>query len=154
MIKTQKDIDKKLTLTITTPRGIKFVEKADLVVMRCIDGDLGVMPGHAPLSAVLGDGILRIFNNGVVSKLAVFGGVVDIRDRTVNIFTTIAQRPEEIDRERAERDKREAEELLEKSEEKQSRKLQVLLQRSLVRIEVSSHLDDTSYYDSEEEEKE
>ena len=151
MIKTQKDIDKKLTLTITTPRGIKFVEKADLVVMRCIDGDLGVMPGHAPLSAVLGDGILRIFNNGVVSKLAVFGGVVDIRDRTVNIFTTIAQRPEEIDRERAERDKREAEELLEKSEEKQSRKLQVLLQRSLVRIEVSSHLDDTSYYDSEEE---
>lgn len=154
MIKTQKDIDKKLTLTITTPRGIKFVEKADLVVMRCIDGDLGVMPGHAPLSAVLGDGILRIFNNGVVSKLAVFGGVVDIRNRTVNIFTTIAQRPEEIDRERAERDKREAEELLEKSEEKQSRKLQVLLQRSLVRIEVSSHLDDTSYYDSEEEEKE
>lgn len=153
MIKTQTDMEKKLTLTITTPRGIKYVEKADLVVMRCIDGDLGVMPGHAPVSAVLGDGILRIFNDGAVTKLAVFGGVVDIKDRTVNIFTTIAQRPEEIDRERAERDKREAEEMLEKSEEKQNRKLQVLLQRSLVRIEVSSYLDDSSYYDNDEEEE-
>lgn len=154
MIKTQTDMEKKLTLTITTPRGIKYVEKADLVVMRCIDGDLGVMPGHAPVSAVLGDGILRIFNDGAVTKLAVFGGVVDIKDRTVNIFTTIAQRPEEIDRERAERDKREAEEMLEKSEEKQNRKLQVLLQRSLVRIEVSSYLDDSSYYDNDEEKEE
>ena len=95
---------KKITLNITTPRGLKYVEQADMLIMRCVDGDLGVLPGHAPVSAVLGDGILRIFNNGGEQKLAVFGGIVGINDTTVNMFTTIAQRPEEIDRERAEVD--------------------------------------------------
>lgn len=155
MRKNQADLaeNKKINLTITTPRGVKFVEEADMVIMRCIDGDLGVLPGHEPLSAVLGDGILRIINDGVESKLAVFGGTAEIHDRTVNIFSTIAQRPEEIDRERAERDRREAEAtLLEKSEEEQSKKLQVLLHRSLVRIEVSTHLDEGEYYQSGEEE--
>lgn len=138
--------DKKIILNITTPRGLKFVEKADMIIMRCIDGDLGVLPGHAPVSAVLGDGILRIINKGIEKKLAVFGGIAEIKDKTVNIFSTIAQRPEEIDRERAERDRREAEATIqEESEEHQIRKLQVLLRHSLIRIEVSSHLEEADY---------
>lgn len=49
--------DNKINLTITTPRGVKFQEEADRLIMRCIDGELGVLPGHQPLKAVLGDGI-------------------------------------------------------------------------------------------------
>lgn len=140
--------DKKIDLKITTPRGVKFVEKADMIIMRCIDGDLGVLSGHAPVSAVLGDGILRIFNDGAMKILAVFGGIVEIGDRYVNIFSTIAQRPEEIDRERAERDRQEIEAYLsEKSEEHQVGRLRVRLQRTLVRIEVSTHLEETEYSD-------
>lgn len=134
--------EKKINLNITTPRGIKFVEKADMLIMRCIDGDLGVLPGHEPLSAVLGDGILRIFNDGIEKKLAVFGGIVEIEDTTVNIFSTIVQPPEEIDLERAERDRQEAEASLEQSEEVHIHSLQVVLRRSLVRIEVSLHMED------------
>ncbi len=146
--------DNKINLTITTPRGVKFEEKADMIIMRCIDGDLGVLPGHAPVSTVLGDGILRIFNNGVEKKLAVFGGLAEIEDKTVNILSTIAQRPEEIDLERAERDRREAESIiLEKSEEHQIRRLQVMLQRSLVRIEVSTHLEEADYSGDDEGEE-
>ncbi len=138
--------DKKIDLTIITPRGVKFVEKADMVIMRCIDGDLGVLPGHAPVSAVLGDGILRIFNNGIEKKLAVFGGIAKIANKSVKIFSTIAQRPEEIDRERAERDRQEAEAAMrEESEEIRIQSLQVLLRRSLVRIEVSLHLEEDEY---------
>lgn len=144
---TSPAVEKKITLNITTPRGLKFVEKADMIIMRCIDGDLGVLPGHAPVSAVLGDGILRIINNGIEKKLALFGGIAEIENKTVNIFTTIAQRPEEIDRERAERDAREAEATIrEESEEHQVRKLQVLLRRALVRIEVSSHPEEAEYF--------
>ncbi len=80
--------DKKINLNIITPSGIKFVEKADMVIMRCIDGDLGVLPGHAPVSTVLGGGVLRIINDGLEKKLAVTGGVAEINDRTVNILTT------------------------------------------------------------------
>lgn len=80
--------DKKINLNIITPSGIKFVEKADMVIMRCIDGDLGVLPGHSPVSTVLGGGVLRIINDGLEKKLAVTGGVAEINDRTVNILTT------------------------------------------------------------------
>lgn len=135
--------NKKLNLTITTPRGVKFVEEADMLIMRCIDGDLGVLPGHEPLSTVLGDGILKIFNNDTEIKLAVFGGVVEIDDRTVNIFSTIAQRPDEIDLERARRDLEAAQATLhEQSEELKIQSLQTVIRRSLVRVEVSLHLDD------------
>lgn len=150
-------MEKKITLNITTPRGLKFTEKADMIIMRCIDGDLGVLPGHAPVSVALGDGILRIYNNGGgIKKLALFGGIAEIDNTTVNIFSTIAQRPEEIDLERAEIDRQEAEEALqEASQENLDNRLQVLLRRSLVRIEVSNHLEEAEYFeDDDNQEKE
>ena len=135
--------DKKMNLNIITPRGVKFTEKADMIIMRCVDGDLGVLPGHEPVTTVLGDGILRIFNDGAEKKIAVFGGVAEIGDTTVNILSTIAQHPEEIDLERAEADRREAEATLsEESQELQIHSSQVLLRRSLVRIEVNQYLED------------
>lgn len=132
----------KLTLTVTTPRGIKFVEEADKVIMRAIDGQLGVLPRHAPLSTVLGDGVLRIFNNGVEKNLAVFGGIAEIGDKKINIFSTIAQSPDEIDVERAEEDRLEAEALLEEARE---RRLRVIRIRALVRLHVgeTSYIEDT-----------
>ncbi len=143
--------DKKINLKITTPRGVKFVEKADMIIMRCIDGNLGALFGHEAVSTVLGDGILRIFNDGVEKKLAVFGGIAEIGDTSVNIFSTIAQPPEEIDRERAEADRRAAEStILEASEELKFRSSHILLRRSLVRIEVSLHLEDEEYAEDEE----
>ncbi len=154
MAKEETDLirDKKIDLNITTPRGLKFTEKADSIIMRCIDGDLGIISGHAPVSTVLGDGILRIFNDGVEKKLAVFGGIAEIGDKTVNIFSTIAQHPEEIDLERAEADRQEVEATMqEESEELQIQGLQVLLRRSLVRIEVSVHMEEAEYYTDDDE---
>jgi F-type H+-transporting ATPase subunit epsilon len=147
--------NKKITINITTPRGLKFVEKADMVVMRCIDGDLGVLYGHEPLSAILGDGILRIFNNGSVKRLALFGGVAEIGKNIVNIFSTIAQRPEEIDLERAEADRQELEALFqEKIEERQIQSSLILLRRALVRIEVSMDLEEVELFEEESEKRE
>lgn len=145
--------EKKISLKITTPRGLKFVEQADMLIMRCVDGDLGVLPGHTPISVVLGDGILRIFNDGAEKKLAVFGGVAEIGSKDVNIFSTIAQPPEEIDRERAIADRKKVEAAMQEESEVQVQRLQVLLHHTLVRIEVSSQLEESDYYnDSNDEE--
>ena len=144
--------NKKITLNITTPRGLKFVEEADLIIMRCIDGDFGVLSGHEPVMTVLGDGALRIFNNGLEKKLAIFGGIAEIKDKTVNIFTTIAQHPKEIDLERAEADRKEAEAIFQdESQEIHIHSLQVLIRRTLVRIEVSNHLHEAEYYEDDED---
>lgn len=144
----------KINLNITTPRGLKFALQADMIIMRCIDGDLGVLYGHEPVSAVLGDGILRIFQDGNKKKLALFGGIAEIDQEEVNIFTTIAQHPEEIDLERARTDREEAEAAMnEESEELQLQNSQLLLRRSLVRIEVSLHIEEAAeYYEENEEE--
>ena len=144
--------DKKINLNIITPRGLKFAEKADMIIMRCIDGNLGALSGHTPVSTILGDGILRILNDGAEKKLAVFGGIAEIGKTTVNIFTTIAQSPGEIDLGRAESDRKEAEAtLLDDSKELKIHGSQVLLRRSLVRIEVSLHLEDPEYFDNDDE---
>lgn len=88
-----------LHLQVITPRGIKFDRRAKMVIFRCIDGDMGILPGHEPSSVVMGDGILRIICHGAApeERLAVFGGVATIENDTVKLLTNIAQLPEEID---------------------------------------------------------
>lgn len=156
MTKEQADLTKKkLNLTITTPRGVKFVEEADTVTMRCIDGDLGILPGHQATSTILGDGILKIINNGVEKLLALFGGVVNIDDTNIEVYSTIAQLPEEIDLERAKRDREEAEAAMkEVVSDTKLKRAQAMMRRSLVRIEVNLHLEDTEYFDVEDEDDE
>jgi len=154
MSEQQKVNDKKINLNITTPRGVKFVEKADMLIMRCIDGNLGVLPGHAPVTTALGDGVLRIINNGVEGKLAVFGGIAEIANNTVNIFSTIAQRLEEIDLERAKADLEEAKAAIQDiKDETNFKNMRALMYRSLVRIEVSLHMEDVDYFKEDDEDE-
>ena len=129
---------KKLNLRIVTPRGIKIQETADMIVMRCIDGDMGVLPGHEPISVALGDGILRVINEDTEQKIAVFGGLAVVKNDTINLMTSIAQRPGELDLPRAEADRQQAMLLMqEKSDDLKIQSYQVLLRRALVRIEVT-----------------
>jgi F-type H+-transporting ATPase subunit epsilon len=134
---------KKVRLRVVTPRGVKIEEEADMIVMRCIDGDMGVLPGHAPVSAALGDGILRVVDGGAEQKIAVFGGFAVIENDTVNIATSIAQRPGEIDLDRAETDREQMLLLMqEKASDIEMQRYQLLLRRALVRIEVTIHPED------------
>lgn len=130
--------ERKVRLLIITPRGVKFDLMADMLIFRTLEGDMGVLPGHEPLSAALGDGILRVINGETEEKMALFGGFAEVENDTVRILTSIAQRPEEIDLERAETDREMASQLLqERSDDLKLQSYQVLLRRALVRIEVS-----------------
>lgn len=145
----------KLKLNILTPRGVKFKREADSLSMRAIDGDLGILPNHIPMTSVLGDGILTIVNNGIEEKLALFEGIIEVRNNFVNILTTIAQRPEEIDIERARMEKEEAENLIKEGQEDFLIKSSLVeIRRALVRIEVGVHSSDQGYFDDEEKDLE
>lgn len=138
----------KLQLNILTPRGVKFERKADYLSLRAIDGELGILPNHAPMTAILGDGILRIRNNGWEEKLALFEGIVEVRNNVVNIYTTIAQRPEEIDMERARREKEDAEaDLRGEAKDLDIQACLLLIRRALVRLEVGVHSGDRGYFE-------
>ena len=142
----------KLQLRVLTSDGVKFDKSVDMVIMRCISedmgkrsavGDLGVLPGHMPLSAVLGISPLRILDEsfeGGQNIMAVYGGVVTVKDDDVTIMTEMALWPDEIDKVMAEKSREEAERRFEVlQEDSELRNTQISLRRALVQIEVSAY---------------
>jgi len=130
---------RKLNLRIATPDNIKYDEEAEMVILRCITGDMGVMADHEHTSAILDYGILRIFNDEEERRMAVFGGIAQIGDNNVTILANDAQWPEDIDVAfvEAERD-RMARRSQETQDDLQIQKDQVLMRRTLVQMEVST----------------
>jgi F-type H+-transporting ATPase subunit epsilon len=134
------DTKLKLHLQIITPNDVKLGEDADMVIMRCTTGDMGIMPRHKSISAILDYGALRILNDGSERRMAVFGGIAQVQNDEVIILANDAQWPEDIDRARAEREHEMAENRLRESEgniDIQSN--QVTMRRTLVQMEVSSY---------------
>lgn len=72
---------------------------AQMVVARTVDGDIGVMPGHAPLLAQLREGFAAriIAPDGAVSSVAVHGGFLSVTKEGVSILAEDAQLSDEID---------------------------------------------------------
>ncbi|WP_049574602.1 F0F1 ATP synthase subunit epsilon [Streptomyces sp. SBT349] len=86
--------------------------RASLVVARTTSGDIGIMPGHQPLLAVLQAGPVTIRTTGESGEgtvvAAVHGGFVSYTDGKLSLLAEIAELAEEIDVERAERARDEA----------------------------------------------
>lgn len=138
---------KTLEVHVITPQGIVYEHHATMVVARTPDGDLGVLPRHAPIIAPLTIDEVRV--NRIDSKehidwIAVNGGVFEVRDNVVTIIADSAERERDIDVPRAERAKRRAEELIAKAKEESDvdelRRATVALHRAINRIKVSKHL--------------
>ena len=131
----------KMRLRIATPENVKFDEDIDMVIMRCITGDIGILPNHEACSAILDFGVLRILNNGSDERrMAVFGGMAQIRDNVVTILANDAQWPEDIDISLVESEREKAQRRVQENvDDLQIQKDQVVLRRTLVQIEVSSY---------------
>ena len=130
---------RKLNLRIATPDNVKYDEEAEMVIMRCITGDMGILADHEATSAILDYGVLRIINNEEERRMAVFGGIAQIGDNKVTILANDAQWPEDIDmafveaeRDRMERRSRESQDDLTLQRD------QVVMRRTLVQMEVST----------------
>jgi len=143
---------KKLRLRVATPDNVKFDKDADMVIMRCITGDMGILPKHEACSAILDYGVLRIMNDGEERRMAVFGGIAQVQDNVVTILANEAQWPEDIDLAYAESERdRTSRRLQDNDDDLEIQKEQVSLRRSLVQIEVSAYpiLSKTEFSDVE-----
>jgi F-type H+-transporting ATPase subunit epsilon len=98
-----------LTLEIATPTRLVVSEQVDEVVAPGIEGYFGVLPGHAPFLTTLGIGELTYRKGRDEYHLAITGGFVEVRNDKVIVLADTAERPDEIDRERAERARSRAE---------------------------------------------
>ena len=80
--------NKHLQCVIVTPEKAVMDERAEFIVLPMIDGELGVLPSHAPLIGRLGKGELRITQSGAIKKLQIEGGFAQVRADVVTVLTS------------------------------------------------------------------
>ena len=128
-----------LHLEIVTPERRAFEGDVDEVIVPGSEGEMGILPHHAPLISLLGHGVLRLKAGGTEQEFAIFGGFLQVRPDRVVVLAETADLASEIDLERAERARREATQLLEGGfvEPADLASARAALQRALVRIRLA-----------------
>ena len=129
-----------LLLEIVTPERLAYSDMVDSVQLPGVEGELGVLPHHAPLVSMLGVGELRIRKGGPEESFAIVGGFLQVRPDKVVVMAETADMASEIDLEKAQHAKREAEQALEGGARTDAVDLaaaRASLQHALLRIRVA-----------------
>ena len=102
-----------LTVDIVTAEKVVFSEEdVERLIVPGIEGELGVLPLHAPLLTTIQPGVLRVVKGEEETTMAITGGFIEVRENRVTILADAAERGEEIDVARVEEARRRAEERL------------------------------------------
>lgn len=132
--------ENKFELQVVTPERIFYDEDVEMVIFRSTEGDLGVLPGHIPLTAALTSGLFVIKTSEKEYKAVIHGGFAEIKPDKVTILTDAAEWPQEIDVERAQAAKERAENRLkENGKEVTVVRAKGSLVRALARLEVAEY---------------
>jgi len=125
-------------LEIVTPESKSFSDDVDSVVIPGVEGELGVLPMHAPLMTLLEPGELRVMKNGEETRLAVGEGFVEITQEKIAVLTDMAVKESEIDESAAEEAIRRAEESMrnERMSDEEQATTKAALMRSLALVKV------------------
>ena len=130
-----------LALEIVTPSRVLVQEQVDELNIPGELGYLGILPGHTALLTNLGQGELMYRQGEQRHYLAIFGGYMEVRDDHVTVLADIAERPEEIDRSRAEAARDRAEQRLRdfQGRDIDFERARVALLRATTRLQVAAH---------------
>ena len=128
-----------LTVDIVTAERLVLSEQGvDEVVVPGIEGELAVLPMHAPLLTMIKPGVMVIKRGSDETEMAITGGFLEVREDKVTILADAAERAEEIDIARAEEARRRAEQQLERHEtDVDLARVAAQLQKALLRLKVA-----------------
>ena len=85
---------------LVSPEKFAFSGEVDQVDIPGVEGDFGVLAGHAPVIAAIRPGILTVFSGGTQEKIIVTGGVAEVSERGLTVLADVARTLEELDRAR------------------------------------------------------
>src|ERR1700690_2411776 len=129
-----------LQLDIGAPDKLLVREQVDQVQIPGKGGELGILPGHAPLITELTIGEIRYVQGGMSHYLAVAWGFAEVLPNKVTILADTAERAEEINIARAQEAKARAEaELKQGAPDLDYAATQHALQRAEIRLQVAAH---------------
>jgi len=125
-------------LEIVTPSRLLVKDVAEEAQIPGLSGYLGILPGHAPLITELAVGVITYKASGTTHTLSVAWGFAEVLPDKVTILAETAERPQEIDVERAQKAKDRAEERLKSSDLKVDyTRAEGALQRADTRLNVA-----------------
>jgi F-type H+-transporting ATPase subunit epsilon len=126
-------------LEVVTPDKVVLSEQVRMVIFRGGDGELGILPRHAPLATTLKPGIVRVkLEEGEEDYIAVTDGFVEVLPDRVTILANAAEVAHEIDVERARAAKERAEaRLAQRTEDIDIERAEAALRRALIRLEAA-----------------
>ena len=124
-------------LRIITPDRMFYEGDVDMVEFNTTEGEIGVLPGHIPLTVIVKPGILVITEKDGQKEAALHAGFAEILPEEITILAEIIEWPEEIDEHRAEEAMNRAKErLASKTPETDIARAETALLRAMARIEV------------------
>jgi F-type H+-transporting ATPase subunit epsilon len=129
-----------LKLEITTPTGQVYSKEVDMVTLPGQEGEMGILPMHVPLIAVLGEGEIIARRGNGEDRLLVTGGCAEITGERVAILTVFATDENAIDENKAEEARARAEaRLKEKISPDEVALVQASLSHSLAQLRIKRH---------------
>ena len=124
-------------LRVITPDRVFYENQVQMVEFDTTEGEIGVLPGHIPMTVIIRPGILTITEAGGDKEAALHAGFAEILPDRVTILAEIIEWPDEIDEERATAAlERATERLREKASTTDLARAELALQRAVARIEV------------------
>ena len=125
-------------LEIVTPERKVYEESVDMIVVKGVAGELGILPHHIPMVTPLNIAPLKIKQGGKEEQIAINGGFMEVGKEKVVILAESAEFPQDIDVERAQASRERAEERLRsKQNEVDFRRAELALQRAMNRLKVA-----------------
>jgi F-type H+-transporting ATPase subunit epsilon len=83
---------------LVSPESLAFSGEVDQVDVPGMEGDFGVLSGHAPVVAAIRPGILTITTGGAHQKMIVLGGLAEVSDNRLTVLADVATSIQELDR--------------------------------------------------------
>lgn len=129
-----------LHVDVITPEKLTFSDDVDFVAAPTENGEIGILPHHAPLLTKLGIGELRLKKGNEVTFLALSGGFLEVQQGSrVEVFAETAEMADEINEERARQAAERVKAELKKPNlsDVQMVDLEAALDRAIVRLKIS-----------------
>jgi F-type H+-transporting ATPase subunit epsilon len=83
---------------LVSPEKLAFSGDVDQVDVPGVEGDFGVLAGHAPVVAAIRPGILTVRSGGTKEKIIVLGGIAEVSDKGLTVLADVATSIDELDR--------------------------------------------------------
>lgn len=129
---------KTLAVSIVTPDGPVLEDDFEMVSCKGESGELGILPGHIPLVSPLTISVVRLKKENGEEKVAVSGGFLEVRPEKVTILAQTAEKPSDVDVDRAKAARKRAEDRLQaKQDNMDFKRAELALKRAINRLDIA-----------------